>query len=135
MSKIEWKRVKPLQHTIEEFEQEHSLSVPGALRKLIESHNGGRPSQNVTKTALGTEVEVKVLLSFNREDPETIYNVIGYFKQHFNGELLPFASEPSGDYFCVKLNDESIVYWEQETNEISKVADSLSEFLSGLYRL
>jgi hypothetical protein len=132
---VNWKRVKPLKDSIEDFEKEQGVIVPAVLKEVIALHNGGRPSPEIIKTAAGKEVEIKSLLSFNKQDTETIYNVIGYFKERYKGTLLPFASEPSGDYFCMNLNELTIVYWEHETNEVSKVSDSLNEFMGGLYSI
>lgn len=135
MNNIVWKRVKPLKDRIEDLEKDYSVMVPSELKEFILLHNGGRPSLDIIKTESGKEVEVKSLLSFNREDPETIYNVIGYFIEQYKGTLLPIASEPSGDYFCLDLNDFKIIYWEHEKNVVSTVAKNLDEFINGLYRL
>jgi cell wall assembly regulator SMI1 len=122
MNNISWKRVKPLQNSIEEFEKEQGLTIPNMLKELIQLHNGGRPNPNIFSTQSGKEVEMKALLSYNKQDIENIYKVINYFKEQYNGKLLPFATEPSGDYFCLNLDTHSIVYWEHETNEISEIA-------------
>ncbi|MHC0037729.1 SMI1/KNR4 family protein [Pseudoneobacillus sp. C159] len=137
MNEIIWKRVKPLEPvtSIEIFESDHGFTVPEFLKDFIHQYNGGRPSLDITKTKSGREVQIKTFLSFNKKDIETVHNVIGYFKKQFHGNLLPFASEPSGDYFCVDLTNLSIVYWEHETNEIQKVADNFYKFINGLYSL
>ena len=59
------------------------------------------------------------LLSFNEDDTENIYNVIEYFKGQFNGNILPIAMEPSGDYFCIDLTKNSIVYWNHENDVLT----------------
>lgn len=137
MNNIIWKRVKPLNQTnsLNKFEQDYGITLPDTLKELIITNNGGRPSLDIIKTAEGKEVEIKALLSFNKEDTENIYNVIEYFKKQFNGKILPIATEPSGDYFCIDLTSNSIVYWEHETNGLTFIAKDFVEFLNYLYKL
>lgn len=137
MNNIIWKRVKPLiqSNSLNKFEQDYRITLPDTLKELIITNNGGRPSLDIIKMADGKEVEIKALLSFNKEDTENIYNVIEYFKKQFNGNILPIATEPSGDYFCIDLTSNSIVYWEHETNRLTFIAKNLVEFLNCLYKL
>lgn len=137
MNNIIWKRVKPLMQldSINKFEQEYEVTLPDNLKEFIIANNGGRPNLDIIKKLDGNEVEVNALLSFNKEDVENIYKVIDYFKGQFGGKIVPIATEPSGDYFCINLNNNSIVYWEHETNELSFIANNLDEFLNCLYDL
>ncbi|WP_288222362.1 SMI1/KNR4 family protein [uncultured Clostridium sp.] len=137
MDGIVWKRVKPLSqsNSLKNFEEDYGIIIPDVLKELIITNNGGRPSLDIIKAADGKEVEVKALLSFNKEDKENIYNVIEYFKKEFDGKILPVATEPSGDYFCIDLTSNSIVYWEHETNVLTFIAKDFVEFLNCLYKL
>ena len=137
MNNVIWKRVKKLTsiNNINKFEKDYGITLPDLLKKFIISNNGGRPNLDIIKTEEGKEVEIKSLLSFNKEDIENIYNVIDYFKKEFNGELVPIASEPSGDYFCVDISKGSILYWEQETSKVIFISKNLNEFIDKLYKL
>lgn len=137
MNNIIWKRVKSLSrfNSLDNFEQEYDITLPDNLKEFIITNNGGRPNLDIIKTADGKEVEIKALLSFNKEDPENIYKVIDYFKKQFNGNIVPIATEPSGNYFCIDLTNNSIVYWEHETNDLIFIAKDLVEFLNSLYEL
>lgn len=137
MNNIIWKRVKPLGqfNSINNFEQEYEITLPDNLKEFIIANNGGRPNLDIIKTSDGNELEIKALLSFNKEDIENIYKVIDYFKGEFNGKIVPIATEPSGNYFCIDLTNNSIVYWEHETNELIFIAKDLVEFLNCLYKL
>ena len=137
MNNVIWKRVKKLTsiNNINNFEKDYGITLPDLLKKFIISNNGGRPNLDIIKTEEGKEVEIKSLLSFNKEDIENIYNVMDYFKKEFNGELVPIASEPSGDYFCVDISKGSILYWEQETSKVIFISKNLNEFIAKLYKL
>lgn len=134
MNNIEWKRIKALKEldSIEEFEKEKDIRLPDDLKELVLKNNGARPSLRLVELSSHKELEIKALLSFNKDDIENIYNNIDFFKLEFNGKILPFATESSGDYFCIDLGNKSIVYWEHETNEIKYVASNLDEFLAML---
>lgn len=137
MNNIIWKRVKPLikSNIIDKFEEDYEITLPENLKEFIIANNGGRPSLDIFKTLDGKEVELKSLLSFNEDDTENIYNVIEYFKGQFNGNILPIAMEPSGDYFCIDLTKNSIVYWNHENDVLTFIAKDLVEFLDCLYKL
>lgn len=137
MDNIVWKRVKPLSdsNTFSNFEKEYGILLPDFLKELIVNKNAGRPSLSIIKTADGNELEIKSLLSFNKEDVENIYNVIEYFKKEFEGKIIPIATEPSGDYFCIDLTNDSIFYWCHETNKLTFIAQNIFDFLKGLYKL
>ena len=112
-----------------------SISLPVSV--LIISKLGIPPLLIVIKSfnESGKEVEIKALLSFNKEDTENIYNVIEYFKKEFNGTIVPIATESSGDYFCIDITTGSIVYWEQETNAITFISKNFNEFIRSLYTI
>lgn len=137
MNNINWKRVKPLilPNSLDKFEQDYEITLPESLKEFISTNNGGRPSLDIIKTEDGKEVEIKALLSFNKEDTENIYKVIDYFKKQFNSKIVPVATEPSGDYFCIDITNDSIVYWEHENNVLTFIAKDFVEFLNCLYKL
>ena len=80
----------------------------------------------------GEENDVKMLLSYNENDPENIYKVIEYFIKSYNGSLIPFASDSAGNYYCEQ--GKRIVLWTQN-NEIMPVCNSFLSFLDSLYEL
>lgn len=137
MNNITWKRVKKLRdsNSIAEFEKEYGIIIPDNFKEIIINSNSGRPSLDIVRTLDGREIEVKALLSFNKDDVENIYNVIDYFKEQFNGRILPIATEPSGDYFCIDITSNSIFYWQSEGEKLTFIANNLEEFLDSLYEL
>jgi len=133
MAKLKWSYVKPLkeQDLISNFEKAHNLKIPKDLKQCIFINNGGRPNLNVFDTAKTGERVFKTLLSFNEDDTENIYKIFPIFGN--NTQLLPFASDPSGNFICVNLQTNNIVLWLHETNEKELIASSFEEFLDKLY--
>lgn len=131
MNEIIWKYVKPLKNinAIEKFEKEHSILFPLDLKGILTKFNGGRPSLKYYDTKTERDKEFKTLLSFNEEDIETIYK--HYPLDSSDKTLVPFASDPAGNYFVVK--DEKIYLWNHETDSVGYIANSFSDFLSNLH--
>lgn len=131
MSQVHWNKIKPLTNldAVTQFESKYHVTIPDDLKNCIIEHNGGRPSPNTIKTKNGKEYDVKLLLSYNPEDKETVYKCISYFCEK---KLLPFAVDSSGNYYCMCGN--KVVLWVQ-SDETYDVSDSFSAFISGLYEL
>ena len=79
----------------------------------------------------GDESDVKALLSFNETDRENIYKAIGYFILQYQGNLVPFASDSAGNYYCEK--ESKIALWTQE-GEVIPVSNSFPDFLNSLHK-
>lgn len=137
MSKLNWIGIKQLKDSdsIESFEKEYGINLPEELKGYIIQYNGGSPNLDVLKTAKGKEVQIKLLLSYNKDDIETIYKCINYFKDNYNNQLLPFASEDSGDYFCINIKTKEVILWHHEGDVIETVSSSLEEFFDNLYEI
>ncbi|MGN1248589.1 MAG: SMI1/KNR4 family protein, partial [Candidatus Spyradocola sp.] len=112
-----WSGAKPLTNpiAIQQLEQQYGFSISKELADCILAHNGARPEPNSIVLRNGEQTDVKILLSYNKNDPENIYKVIDYFIGHFHGKLIPFASDSSGNYYCEQ--GKRIVLWTQN-NEI-----------------
>lgn len=134
MPMVSWRRVKPLKrlNAVEEFERKYNCSLSDELKSCIIAYNGGRPFPKTIHLANGEENDVKVLLSFNEDDIEAVNNIAPFFMEHFHGELIPFATDSSGNYYCEQRG--AIVLWTQN-EEIFSVCDSFSAFLDSLYEL
>lgn len=131
MNEIIWKYVKPLKNAnaIDVFEKEHAVSFPADLREILFKNNGGRPSLKYYDTKTEKDKEFKTLLSFNEEDIETVYK--HYPLDTSDKSLIPFASDPAGNYFVLK--DNSIYLWNHESDSTIFLASSFSAFLSMLH--
>lgn len=130
---IQWKNAVPLQDPaiIDNVETSYGITIPADLRKLIVEHNGGFPVPNRCIVRGQTERDVKMLLSYNKDDPETIFEVINFFLKRSHKLLLPFASDSANGYYCLK--GPFVVYVEGDDMTPITVAENLSDFLQKLY--
>ena len=129
-----WIRSKPLENplAVKQLQEKYNFSLSGDLVNCILSNNGAKPRPNTIVLKNGEENDVKMLLSYNENDPENIYKVIEYFIKSYNGSLIPFASDSAGKYYCKQ--GKRIVLWTQN-NEIMPVCNSFLSFLDSLYEL
>lgn len=134
MAVQKWSRPKPLDNpmAVKQLQEKYGFALSGDLTNCILSNNGARPRPNTIVLKNGEENDVKMLLSYNENDPENIYKVIEYFIKTYNGSLIPFASDSAGNYYCEQ--GKRIVLWTQN-NEIMPVCNSFPQFLDSLYEL
>ncbi len=127
-----WKYVKELKNSnlIEEFEKTYSAKLPIDFKKFVKINNGGRPYSDIIDTETTKERVFKCLLSFNKEDKENIFSSYEILKKE-DTSLIPFASDPSGNFFCIK--DNKIFLWLHENGNLEFVSNSFSEMLDKLY--
>jgi hypothetical protein len=132
MTEITWKYVKPLINigAIEEFEKKANISLPLDLKECIKANNGGRPSYSIFDTANSKGRVFKALISFNELDVENIYKFFPIKESQFN-DLIPFASDPFGNYLC--LQDTKIVLYLHETAKLEFISNSFTGLLEKLH--
>jgi len=80
----------------------------------------------------GKEKMINSLLSMDSDSKVFILNYQKIDSQ-YNGQIVPFALLEFGDSLCFDKNDNSIVYYDHETDTIEKVADNWDEFKDTLY--
>ncbi len=131
MKDITWKYVKPLVDagSIAEYESLVGTTLPEDLKNTIRTNNGGRPSLKYYDLASEKDKEFKSLLSFNRGDVENVFAF--YPLDSANKKLVPFASDPAGNFFVVKNG--AIHLWLHEQDRTMLVAESFSAFLEMLH--
>lgn len=127
----EWKYVKTLKDvsSIDKFESEHGFSFPKDLKDILLKYNGGRPTRKYFDVGSEKDKEFKTLLSFNESDIETIYKC--YPLNSADKTLIPFASDPAGNYFVLK--DNAVCLWNHETDKTVFLAPTFTEFLQMLH--
>jgi hypothetical protein len=132
---LDWKYVKPLKNpeAVQHFELKNAIRIPDSLKKFILEFNGGRPSLSSFDTDINKERVFKTLLSYNEDDIENIYKVIDMFKIGNVLKLLPFASDPFGNYICIDFHQNSIVFWNHETEKTEFISEGFNEFIQSLY--
>jgi cell wall assembly regulator SMI1 len=132
-SNLNWQYVKPLQdpNAIAQLASEAGVKLSADIIADLREHNGGRPDKKTFDTVQTKERALKAFLSFNEDDKGSAFVILDALKKEQPG-LLPFASDPGGDYVCI-TTEGKVVLWLHETNEVEAVANSFSEFLSALY--
>lgn len=130
---IQWKNEVPLKDpiAIQAIEAGYGIKIPPELTRLITEHNGGFPFPNRCIIRGNMERDVKMLLSYNSDDLETIFDVIDYFMKRSHRLLLPFASDSSDGYYCLKGS--LVVYVEGDDLTPITVAENLERFWAKLY--
>lgn len=131
MSTITWKYVKLLRNadSISNFEKEKGVIFPSDLKDILSNYNGGRPSLRYYDLENEADKEFKTLLSFNKEDIENIYKY--YPLDSSDKTIIPFASDPAGNFFVLK--DRKIALWNHEDDSIKIICNTITEFLQMLH--
>ncbi len=135
MSNLTWKYVKELKdkQSVKKYLAEKGISLDSKLIETIETNNGGRPSSKVFDTSDAKERMFKSLLSYNKDDLETIFDNYNDENDIKKNGLFPFAIDPAGSYICVDLKDNSIVYFDTDVEKKELIAKTFAEFLNMLY--
>lgn len=128
---IKWDFVLELEDesSIDKIKKQFKIDLPEELIKLIKNYNGAYPNKsNCDISGFGT-TDFKCLLSYNENDDENIYDVIEYFTNKYNGEIIPFASDSGSGYYCI--SDKGVIYIYDE--KIYLVSKTVNELLLNLY--
>lgn len=132
---MEWKYVKKLsdKHLIQEFEELVNYKFPAGFIDCVLNCNGGRPSFSTFDTAVTKERSIKTLLSFNKEDKETVWKANEWYRKELSGKYAVFAADNFGNIICFDMKDDSIVFIDHENLKAEHIADSFDDFINGLY--
>lgn len=135
LNPAKWKYIKPLQAKsyIKEFENLSGYTFPGSFVDCVKKCNGGRPECRCFDTEAKKERAIKSLLSFNKEDKETIWKIYHWCKAELAGKYVPFAVDNFGNLICFDVENDTIIFLNNENVMPEKIADSFPEFLGGLY--
>lgn len=111
--------------------QKYNVTIPDDLVKLLNEANAATPS----KTKFMLRVDEKILgavLSFNPGEAEAD-SFETAMSVGFDKDIIPFGIDPFGNYICYNGKDGSIVFFDHEEDSITKISDSLEDFLNLLY--
>lgn len=113
-----------------EIEKERGIKIPEELKELVVNANAATPEK--CRYMLGNDERVLgSILSFNKEDEAD--SVFLALKVIDDKNLLPFAIDPFGNFNCLDIKDNMVVYWNHELDEVSSTGKNLSEFIGSLY--
>lgn len=131
---MNWKYVKTLTsyNLIDEFERIYNCTLPEEYKNCVQLNNGGRPEKRVFDTEKSKEREIKSLLSFNKEDKETIWKINEWNKEDLLGKYVAFAIDNYGNLICFNLNNQ-IVFIDHETGNVEYICEGFAQFIDSLY--
>jgi hypothetical protein len=123
---MEIKYVKQLndENSINTFARDNGIDFSVEFVEFFKKNNGGRPDKNEVELVNGSEKVVNSFLSFNDNDKENVYKARRRIEDK---NLIPFACDPAGNYYCLKGG--KVVYYSHEDNDVVDVAKSFAEFL------
>lgn len=127
--KIKWKNRKDEinDNVIQEFEDRFGVKFPNDYIECIKCNNGALPEPCFFKVK-GKERIFGELLSFETNSRGNIYNTYNRIKEALPKKVIPFATDPSGNFICFDyINSETspkVVFW---YHEISVAEDDLDE--------
>lgn len=134
---MNWKYTKVLKFKdiIKEFEETYKFSFPESFKEIAEKYNGARPEKDIYDTDKTKERTIKSLLSFNKEDKETIWKINEYCTEELRNKYVAFAIDHFGNLICFSKNDKSIIFMNMETLEIETISSNFLDFLDKLYTI
>lgn len=134
---------------IRNFEVRNSLELPQEFVELLLVHNGGSfginpyPAYGIHGHPREREGLLQCFFCLSEGDPTDIERIYQVHKDRIPGELLAFASDPGNNLICIgiKAGHRGKIYWWERTkeedaptfNNVYHLADSLKDFLAGLY--
>jgi hypothetical protein len=126
---MEIKYVKQLkdENSISVFARNNGIDFSCEFVEFIKHNNGGRPIKNEVELENGSEKVVNNFLSFNEEDKENVYKARCRIEDK---NLIPFANDPAGNYYCLK--GDKVVFYSHEDEAVVNVAESFGDFLEKL---
>ncbi len=127
---------------IEAVEAKFGFKFPADFKDHYLLYNGGNPDKNFFILHNDSIYGVQLFLSIKYGN-HTIEEDIQQLKVDeavLPEDLVPFAIDSSGNYFCFSKSEISfgvIYYWDSENYDdpdraVTRLADSLSDFIAGL---
>lgn len=132
---MEWKYVKKLMSAdlIADFESTAGYCFCDAFRNCVLLNNGGRPSKRCFDTDKAKGREIKSLLSFNKEDRETVWKIFEWSKTELANQFIPFAIDNFGNLICFDNINSKVVFLNHEDQSTECIADNFETFINELY--
>ncbi|MBQ9181911.1 MAG: SMI1/KNR4 family protein [Bacilli bacterium] len=117
---------------IKNVEEKINYSFPQDYASYIKNSKPLRFEKNLFKTSNNEEKVLRYLYSFDENERNYIIKFQSFDSQ-FKDKIVPFAELEFGDLLCFDRNNNNIVLYNHELDEIEIVANSFTEFLGKLY--
>ncbi|MBO5237347.1 MAG: SMI1/KNR4 family protein [Lachnospiraceae bacterium] len=136
MADITWKYVSPLkdESELEALELKYCYKLPEDLKTCIIENNAGTPSLVTFDMGENKRMVFGGLLSFNKDDMDSIYDFICLFETDGGKKLkmFPFGIDPAGNFLCIK--EGNIVFYNHEEDRSIFICKTFTDFLNMLYK-
>lgn len=130
---LEWKYVEPLdENQLSKIEDYFGLSLPDDYKKSLSECNQGKPILE----RFDTEFKKECVLDYMIDLSDMISLAKTLSADYCVENLIPIGCDPFGNLITFKIADgqvDSVVFWDHETNKISKISGSFTEFIEKLY--
>jgi hypothetical protein len=122
---------------LDAYAQQHSIELPGSLRRQLLEQNGGAPWQEFCVRLPGGTFEV--VASFfgvgMADQSLELAWMVATFAGRVPDGMLPFADDPGGNLYLLH-EDGSVWFWDHEQEghpeALMPVADSFDGFIAAL---
>lgn len=115
----------------DEIERERKITIPKYLKELIVEGNAATP-EKYNYMIGSTEKIFGAVLSFNKDDQDvdTVFTALDVIK---DTNIFPFAIDSFGNYICMDLKENEVVFWDHEENKVYSTGKDLDMFMENLY--
>ena len=113
------------------IEKERGIVIPKQLKKIVIDGNAATPEKY--KFIIGsTERVLGAVLSFNKgeKDTDTVFTALEVIDDK---NLLPFGIDSFGNYICMNITENKVVFWDHETGDVFETGKNLTDFFETLY--
>ena len=119
------------ENVFSEIESSRGIKIPDEMKKLIIEGNAATPEKYNFMVG-STERVFGAVLSFNKneDDTDTVYTALEVIADK---NLFPFAIDSFGNYICLNLCNEEVVFWNHETGDVDSTGKNISAFLESIY--
>ena len=114
-----------------EIESERGIAIPDELKDVVIAGNAATPEKYNFMIG-STEKVLGAILSFNKDeqDTDTVYTALEVIEDK---NLFPFAIDSFGNYICMDLEKEEVVFWDHESSNVYSTEKDLESFMDSLY--
>jgi len=123
--------------------QRISVSLPTEFLNFYVMHNGGRFEERIFEH-MDDEFRIQEFLSFGNgaDSIEETYKDVFMENKLTPNDILPFAADSSGDYFCISVDPATfgeVIFFDSENYDIPerctiKLSPSFGDFIKNLKR-
>lgn len=137
---IEFEYHKPFsdEKIITNVEKELNFKFDKIYIKFIKQFNGGRPSHKVFDSVKTKGLHFHKFLPFYPKGSDDIISINRHItnpdKHLYPGmeDIVAFGIDTFGNLICFEKNNDNVVWFDHETNQIELVAKGFTEFLNKL---